>query len=75
MLGAALSGSPKFFLGTDSAPHPVHAKVGAANDLPVGLTYFIRLVATFLIGSASLWRPHQCHSVCDAAAYVSFGAC
>jgi dihydroorotase len=23
---AATSGSPKFFLGTDSAPHPVHAK-------------------------------------------------
>ena len=23
---AATSGSPKFFLGTDSAPHPIHAK-------------------------------------------------
>jgi len=26
LLRAAVSGSPKFFLGTDSAPHPVHLK-------------------------------------------------
>jgi len=26
LLAAATSGSPKFFLGTDSAPHPVHLK-------------------------------------------------
>lgn len=26
LLDAAVSGSPKFFLGTDSAPHPKHAK-------------------------------------------------
>ena len=26
LLGAATSGNPKFFLGTDSAPHPVHLK-------------------------------------------------
>ncbi len=26
-MAAATSGSPKFFLGTDSAPHPKHAKV------------------------------------------------
>jgi dihydroorotase len=26
LVQAATSGSPKFFLGTDSAPHPVHAK-------------------------------------------------
>ena len=26
LLKAAVSGSPKFFLGTDSAPHPLHAK-------------------------------------------------
>lgn len=28
---AAMSGSPKFFLGTDSAPHPVHAKESACG--------------------------------------------
>ena len=28
---AATSGSPKFFLGTDSAPHPVHAKETACG--------------------------------------------
>jgi len=28
---AATSGSPKFFLGTDSAPHPVHAKESACG--------------------------------------------
>ena len=27
VLAAATSGSPRFFLGTDSAPHPKHAKV------------------------------------------------
>ena len=26
LVGAATSGEPKFFLGTDSAPHPRHAK-------------------------------------------------
>ncbi len=26
LIGAAISGNPKFFLGTDSAPHPVEAK-------------------------------------------------
>ncbi len=26
LVAAAVSGSPKFFLGTDSAPHPAHAK-------------------------------------------------
>lgn len=29
LLVAATSGSPKFFLGTDSAPHPKHAKIGS----------------------------------------------
>jgi len=28
---AAVSGSPKFFLGTDSAPHPLHAKESACG--------------------------------------------
>lgn len=27
VMAAATSGSPKFFLGTDSAPHAKHAKV------------------------------------------------
>ena len=31
MLAAATSGSPKFFLGTDSAPHPVHLKEHASG--------------------------------------------
>lgn len=29
LLAAATSGNPKFFLGTDSAPHPKHAKIGS----------------------------------------------
>ena len=33
VLAAAVSGSPRFFLGTDSAPHPLHAKVRAAEIL------------------------------------------
>ncbi|MDD2879467.1 MAG: dihydroorotase [Rhodoferax sp.] len=31
LLGAATSGSDKFFLGTDSAPHPVHLKEHASG--------------------------------------------
>jgi dihydroorotase len=31
LLKAATSGSPKFFLGTDSAPHPKHAKESACG--------------------------------------------
>jgi dihydroorotase len=31
LLAAATSGSPKFFLGTDSAPHPVHLKEHATG--------------------------------------------
>lgn len=31
LLDAAVSGSPKFFLGTDSAPHPKHAKESACG--------------------------------------------
>ncbi len=31
LLGAATSGSPKFFLGTDSAPHPVREKESACG--------------------------------------------
>lgn len=31
LLDAATSGSPKFFLGTDSAPHPVHLKEHASG--------------------------------------------
>lgn len=31
ILKAATSGSPKFFLGTDSAPHPIHAKESACG--------------------------------------------
>ena len=30
---AATSGHPRFFLGTDSAPHPKHAKVCLAHSL------------------------------------------
>lgn len=31
VLGAAVSGSPRFFLGTDSAPHPKGAKESACG--------------------------------------------
>ncbi|HSH28451.1 MAG TPA: hypothetical protein VK971_00985, partial [Thiohalobacter sp.] len=31
LIAAATSGSPKFFLGTDSAPHPQHAKESACG--------------------------------------------
>ena len=31
MVAAATSGNPKFFLGTDSAPHPAHLKEHAAG--------------------------------------------
>ncbi len=31
LVGAATGGSPKFFLGTDSAPHPRHAKESACG--------------------------------------------
>ncbi len=31
LVEAAVSGSPKFFLGTDSAPHPMHAKEAACG--------------------------------------------
>lgn len=31
LLDAAISGSPKFFLGTDSAPHPQHTKENACG--------------------------------------------
>jgi dihydroorotase len=33
LVKAAASGNPKFFLGTDSAPHPLHAKRGGAGDV------------------------------------------
>lgn len=33
VLEAATSASPKFFLGTDSAPHPQHAKVRRTHGL------------------------------------------
>jgi dihydroorotase len=31
LVDAAISGNPKFFLGTDSAPHPQHAKESACG--------------------------------------------
>ncbi|MGV8942302.1 MAG: dihydroorotase [Lysobacter sp.] len=31
LVAAATSGNPKFFLGTDSAPHPIHAKESACG--------------------------------------------
>jgi dihydroorotase len=33
LIRAVVSGNPKFFLGTDSAPHPLHAKRGGAGDV------------------------------------------
>lgn len=36
LLKAALSGEPKFFLGTDSAPHPIHSKRGGRDEEEMG---------------------------------------
>ena len=36
VLGAAVGGSTRFFLGTDSAPHPKGAKVGTGVVLDRG---------------------------------------
>lgn len=32
LINAAASGNPKFFLGTDSAPHPLHVKKGGVGN-------------------------------------------
>lgn len=54
---AVLSGSPKFFLGSDSAPHPVNAKTARVEEFgePVGCAagvytsvILVPLVATLL---------------------------
>ncbi|KAG9238099.1 hypothetical protein BJ875DRAFT_86996 [Amylocarpus encephaloides] len=37
LLRAALSGSPKFFLGSDSAPHPVSSKKGGLGKTAAGV--------------------------------------
>lgn len=34
LLEAVMAENPKFFLGTDSAPHPLHAKMGGIGDAP-----------------------------------------
>jgi dihydroorotase len=34
LLNAVVEGNPKFFLGTDSAPHPLHAKRGGMGNAP-----------------------------------------
>jgi dihydroorotase len=36
LLDAATSGDPKFFLGTDSAPHPAHGRPGKAKETSCG---------------------------------------
>lgn len=36
LLEAATSGNPRFFLGTDSAPHPQHGTVGKAKEVDCG---------------------------------------
>ncbi|WPL16943.1 Dihydroorotase [Thiorhodovibrio winogradskyi] len=51
LLAAATSGSPKFFLGTDSAPHPKHAKesgCGCAGiySAPVAIELYTEIFAT-----------------------------
>lgn len=47
LIAAATSGDPKFFLGTDSAPHPKHAKQGAEKVAAGVFTqpYAVQLVA------------------------------
>ena len=42
VLGAATSGSPKFFLGTDSAPHPKTAKVSWSSVCTKWLCDFLK---------------------------------
>lgn len=36
LLAAATSGNPRFFLGTDSAPHPQHGEAGKAKECDCG---------------------------------------
>jgi len=36
VLDAAVSGNPRFFLGTDSAPHPQHGVMGQAKEVDCG---------------------------------------
>jgi dihydroorotase len=36
LVDAATSGNPRFFLGTDSAPHPKHGPVGKAKETDCG---------------------------------------
>ena len=48
LLAAAVSGSPKFFLGTDSAPHVKSAKHGKSGKTTAGVftqPYAVQLVA------------------------------
>ena len=64
---AAVSGSPKFFLGTDTAPHAVHAKEAACGcagifNAPVALEAYARVfdeesALDKLEGFASLFGP------------------
>lgn len=52
LLKAATSGSPKFFLGTDSAPHPLRAKKGGLGAHDAGKCaagVFTQLYATQLV--------------------------
>src|ERR1700712_3604913 len=37
LLKTAISGNPKFFLGTDSAPHPREAKIGGFGKAAAGV--------------------------------------
>ncbi|MEI8249849.1 MAG: dihydroorotase [Synechococcus sp. ELA057] len=65
--GAATSGNPKFFLGTDSAPHPRHAKESACGcagiyNAPVALESYAQVfdeerALEKLEGFASLHGP------------------
>lgn len=50
LIKAATSGSPKFFLGTDSAPHPASAKRGGADgDGKTAAGVYTQLSATQLV--------------------------
>lgn len=51
LLKAAVSGNPKFFLGTDSAPHPLSAKEGTAGSAGIFSAPFSLLIYADLFDS------------------------
>ena len=67
MLAAATSGSPKFFLGTDSAPHPKGAKVMPCARRVRSFSWF----DTGNMLSAWGWPASEQESACGCAGIYS----